>query len=172
LYIEREDFMEDPPKKFFRLAPGREVRLRAACLITCEDMIKDDDGQITEVHCRWDPESRGGSSPDGRKVKGTLHWVSARHAVPCEVRLYDRLFQVESPDGDKQVDFREHLNPDSLQVVQGLVEPSAADAAPGTSFQFERLGYFVTDLRDSKPGSLVFNRTIGLRDNWAKRSGS
>jgi len=166
LYIERDDFMEDPPKKFFRLAPGREVRLRYAFLVTCVDMVKDDTGEVVEVHCRYDPESRGGSSPDGRKVKGTIHWVSAADAVTAPVRLYDRLFSVPSPeDGD----FKQHINPESLEVVEtARLEPSVADAAPGRHYQFERLGYFCVDGVDSRAGAPVFNRAVTLRDSWAK----
>ena len=169
LYIEREDFMEDPPRKFFRLAPGREVRLRYACLITCNEVIKAADGTITEIHCTWDPESRGGSAPDGRKVKSTLHWVSAKHALNAEVRLYDRLFKVESPDGDKEVDFKEHLNPDSCHTINALVEPSLDGAEPGAIYQFERLGYFCVDNKDSSAEQLVFNKTVGLRDSWGNK---
>lgn len=165
LYIEREDFMEDPPKKFFRLAPGNEVRLRAACYITCTEVIKDETGRITELRCTWDPESRGGGTPDNRKVKGTLHWVSARHAVPAEVRLYDRLFTEPEPDGVDGRDFREVLNPDSLKTVQAFVEPSLAGFAPGAPLQFERIGYFTAD-PDSRPEAPVFNRTATLRDGW------
>ena len=166
VYIERDDFMQDPPKKFFRLAPGREVRLRYAYLVTCVDVVKDDDGEVIEVHCEYDPESRGGSAADGRKVKGTLHWVSAEHALTAEVRLYDRLFAVASPDAG---DFKEHINPESLVTRDGArIEPSVAEAAPGTHFQFERLGYFCVDTLDSRPGAPVFNRTVTLRDSWAK----
>ena len=171
VYIERDDFMEDPPKKFFRLAPGREVRLRNAYLVTCTNVVKDAAGEIVELHCTYDPATRGGDAPDGRKVKATLHWVSAAHAVDAEVRLYDRLFSVEDPDGaaakgDK--DFTAFLNPASLEVVRGgKIEPSLADAAPGARFQFERLGYFVVD-PDSRPGAPVFNRTVSLKDSWAK----
>ena len=171
LYIERFDFMEDPPKKFFRLGIGREVRLRYAYFITCESVVKDETtGEILEVHCTYDPATYGGNAPDGRKVKGTIHWVSAQHALECEIRLYDRLFDVENPDADKEVDFKEHLNPDSLQSLPNcMVEPSLADLAPGTCVQFERQGYFCVDSKDSKPGQPVFNRTVGLRDSWAKR---
>jgi glutaminyl-tRNA synthetase len=166
VYIEREDFMEDPPKKFFRLAPGREVRLRYAYLVTCVDVVKDDSGEVIEVHCRYDPDSRGGSAPDGRKVKGTIHWVSAEHAVSAQVRLYDRLFSVPDPDAG---DFMEHINAESLELLDGAwVEPSVANAAPGTQLQFERLGYFCVDSEDSRPGAPVFNRTVTLRDSWAK----
>lgn len=171
IYIERSDFMEDPPKKFFRLGPGREVRLRYAYFITCVSVIKDEaTGLVTEIHCTYDPATHGGNAPDGRKVKGTIHWVSAAHALNCQVRLYDRLFAVENPDADKEVDFKEHLNTDSLQVLTNcLVEPSLAQAIPGTSVQFERQGYFCLDASDSKPEQLVFNRTVGLRDSWAKK---
>ena len=166
LYIERDDFMEDPPKKFFRLAPGREVRLRYGYFITCKEVVKDDSGEIVELRCSYDPETRGGQSPDGRKVKGTIHWVSAKHAVDAEVRLYDHLFTYERPD--EEPDFLSTLNPDSLEVVaDAKVEPSLADARPGERVQFERLGYFAVD-PDSEPGSPVFNRTVSLRDTWAK----
>ncbi|MEZ4601210.1 MAG: glutamine--tRNA ligase/YqeY domain fusion protein [Syntrophotaleaceae bacterium] len=170
VYIERDDFMEDPPKKFFRLGPGREVRLRCAYFIRCDEVIKDpDSGQIVELRCSYDPDSRGGSAPDGRKVKGTLHWVSAAHALEAEVRLYDRLFQVPNPSADKEVDFKDHLNPDSLQILTGCrVEPGLAAAEPESRFQFERQGYFCVDRVDSRPDRLVFNRTATLRDSWAK----
>lgn len=168
LYIERDDFMEEPPKKFFRLAPGQEVRLRSACLITCREVVKNDAGEVVELRCTWDPDSKGGSPKDGRKVKGTLHWVSAAHAVKAEVRLYDRLFTAEDPEGDEDKHFLEHLNPSSLEVLsEAYVEPTLAEAPPGERFQFERLGYFVVD-PDSTTGRPVFNRTIGLRDSWAK----
>ena len=168
LYIERDDFMVDPPKKFFRLAPGREVRLRYGYFITCTDVVKDGAGEIVELRCTYDPETRGGQSPDGRKVRGTIHWVSARHAVEAEVRLYEHLFTSERPD--EEADFLSTLNPDSLEVVaDAKVEPSLADALPGERFQFERLGYFAVD-PDSGPGSPVFNRTVSLRDTWAKVS--
>ena len=168
LYIERGDFMEDPPRKFFRLAPGREVRLRYGYFITCTEVVKNDAGEIVELRCTYDPETRGGQSPDGRKVKGTIHWVSARHAVDAEVRLYEHLFTSERPD--EEDDFLSTLNPDSLEVVaDAKVEPSLANARPGERFQFERLGYFAVDL-DSEPGSPVFNRTVSLRDTWAKVS--
>jgi glutaminyl-tRNA synthetase len=167
VYIERDDFMEDPPKKFFRLAPGREVRLRYAYLVTCTEVVKDADGEVVEVHCRYDPASRGGTSPDGRKVKGTIHWVSAEHALSTEVRLYDRLFSVPSPDAGG---FTEHINPDSLVTLKAArLEPSLGDAAPGMHFQFERLGYFCVDTVDSRAGAPVFNRTVTLRDSWAKQ---
>ncbi len=171
IYIERSDFMEDPPKKFFRLGPGREVRLRYAYFVTCVSVIKDETtGVVTEIHCTYDPATYGGNAPDGRKVKGTIHWVSAAHGLNCQVRLYDRLFAVENPDADKEVDFKEHLNPDSLTILKDcVVEPSLAQAAPGSSVQFERQGYFCVDVEDSEPGHPVFNRTVGLRDSWAKK---
>ena len=168
LYIERDDFMEDPPRKFFRLGPGREVRLRYAYFITCTDVIKDADGNITELLCTYDPASKGGNSPDGRKVKATLHWVSAEHAVKSEVRLYDRLFNDEDPAGHKDVDFKEFMNPDSLQVLSDCyLEPFVKESKPFDHFQFERLGYFNMD-PDTTPGEPVFNRTVALRDSWAK----
>jgi len=171
LWIERDDFMEDPPKKFFRLAPGREVRLRAACLIRCESVVKDAQGEIVELRCTWDPATRGGNAPDDRKVQATLHWVSAAHAIPAEVRLYETLFSVEDPMGEaaaRGVDHTAFLNPASERVLPRCwVEPSLAAAEPGHAFQFERLGYFAVD-PESKPGALVFNRTVTLRDEWAK----
>ncbi len=176
LYIERDDFMEDPPKKFFRMAPGREVRLRYAYFITCTDVIKDDSGEITELRCTYDPPTRGGDSPDGRKVKATLHWVSAEHALEAEVRLYDRLFAVENPagsgeSGDAESGVEAHLNPESLTVLpRAYIEPSLAGVKPGYSCQFERLGYFCVD-SDSSTDGLVFNRTVTLRDQWAKITG-
>ena len=170
LYIERDDFMEDPPKQFFRLAPGREVRLRFAYFITCRDVVKDAAGEIVELRCTYDPATRGGDAPDGRKVKATLHWVSASHAVPAEVRLYDPLFLAEDPGAGG--DFRDDINPGSLEVVTGCrLEPALGDPAPDTPVQFERLGYFCPD-PDSAAGRPVFNRTIGLRDSWAKARGS
>jgi len=166
LYIERDDFMETPPKKFFRLAPGREVRLRGAYFITCREAIKDAAGGIVELRCTYDPATRGGDAADGRKVKATLHWVSAPHAVDVEVRLYDRLFKSETPDDAG--DYRADLNPASLEVVAGCkIEPSAASAPAGTRYQFERLGYFCVD-PDSRPGLPVFNRTVSLKDSWAR----
>ena len=165
LFIERDDFMEDPPKKFFRLAPGREVRLRGACFITCSGVEKDASGAITGLRCTYDPATLGGDAPDGRKVKATLHWVAARTALDAEVRLYDRLFSVEQPGTDH--DYREDLNPDSLQVRIAKLEPSAAAAKPGDRFQFERLGYFCVD-PDTHDGKLVFNRTVALKDSWAR----
>lgn len=168
IYIEREDFMENPPKKFFRLAPGGEVRLKGAYIIKCNDVIKDAEGNITELHCTYDPDTLSGMPGANRKVKGTLHWVSAAHAVDAEARLYDRLFDVENPAAEPDRDFREMLNPDSLVVKQIKVEPFVAEHADrGTKFQFQRIGYFTPDY-DSAPGHLVFNRTIGLRDSWEK----
>ena len=169
LYIERGDFMEDPPKKFFRLAPGREVRLRYAYLVTCQEVVKDESGEIVELRCTYDPETRGGTPPDGRRVKATLHWVSAKHALGAEVRLYDRLFVNEDPDEvEEGKDFTDYLNPDSLERIQNAkVEPSLESAEPGMRVQFERQGYFVVD-SDSSPGKLVFNRTVSLKDTWAK----
>ena len=159
-----------PAKKWFRLAPGQEVRLRYACLITCKHVIKDEQGQVTELVCEWDPDSRGGTPKDGRRVKGTLHWVSARHAVKAKVRLYDRLFLAQDPEAEEGGDFLDQVNRDSLSVHEhAALEPSLALAKPGERFQFERTGYFCVDT-SSVPGSLVFNRTIGLRDSWAKIS--
>ncbi len=169
LYIEREDFMEDPPRKFFRLAPGREVRLRYAYFITCREVIKDANGEVIELRCTYDPETRGGSAPDGRRPKATLHWVSAPHALEAEARLYDTLFTVENPDADRDQDFTAFINPQSLQVVDPvLAEPSLATAHPGDRFQFERLAYFVVDA-DSTSQRLVFNRIVTLRDQWKKQ---
>jgi glutaminyl-tRNA synthetase len=172
LFIEREDFMEDPPKKFFRLAPGREVRLRYACFLKCESVEKDAAGNITALRCTWDPTTRGGDAPDGRKVKATLHWVSAAHAVDAEVRLYDRLFKVENPmDVPEGQSYLQHVNPDSLERLTGCkLEPRLASAAPGERFQFERLGYFCADAKDHHTAAPVFNRTIALADAWAKLS--
>jgi glutaminyl-tRNA synthetase len=165
LYIERDDFMEDPPKKFFRLAPGREVRLRNAYFITCRDLVKDASGDVVELRCTYDPATRGGDAPDGRKVKATLHWVSAAHAVSGEVRLYDRLFTTDMP-GAGDTDFLSQLNPHSLEVVRDCkLEPSLADASVGSRIQFERLGYFCVD-PDSSPGAPVFNRTVTLKDSY------
>jgi glutaminyl-tRNA synthetase len=167
LYIEQDDFLEDPPKKFFRLAPGREVRLRCAYFIKCTGVVKDPHtGEITELQCTYDPATRGGDSPDGRRVKATLHWVSAAHARSAEVRLYDRLFSVEDPTQSEN--FLESLNPTSLEILTSCqVEPSLATVEPGYRCQFERLGYFCVD-PDSRPDHLVFNKTVGLRDTWAK----
>ena len=169
IYIEQEDFMEDAPKKFFRLAPGREVRLRYAYFITCNEVIKDAAGNVVELRCSYDPATRGGDSPDGRKVKGTLHWVSAEHALDAEVRLYEHLFTKENPeDTEEGQDFTVNLNPDSLKVVKGCkVEPALKDAKTLDRFQFERMGYFCVD-PDSSANGLVFNRTVGLKDTWAK----
>ena len=169
LYIEKEDFREDPPKKYFRLAPGKEVRLRYGYFITCTDFIKDDSGEVIEIHCTYDPESRGGNSPDGRKVKGTIHWVSAKKAIEAEVRLYDRLFMAHDPlNIEEGQDFKDNINPNSLEVITALVEPSLKDAIPGSRYQFERRGYFCVDAKDSTKEKLVFNRTVTLRDTWAK----
>ncbi len=169
LFIEREDFMEEPPKKFYRLAPGREIRLRYAYFITCTDVVKDGNGQVVELHCTYDPATRGGDAPDGRKVKATLHWVSAEHSLPAEVRLYDHLFTKEIPDDvEEDEDFKSNLNPSSLDVLKDCrVEPSLAEATPLNRYQFERLGYFCVD-PDSSNDKLVFNRTVTLRDPWAK----
>ncbi|RKG75334.1 glutamine--tRNA ligase/YqeY domain fusion protein [Corallococcus sp. CA049B] len=168
LYIEADDFQEVPEKGFFRLAPGKEVRLRSAYFIKCEKVIKDAAGNITELRCTYDPATRGGDSPDGRKVKGTLHWVPGNAPV-AQVRLFDRLFSVEQPDKDETKDFKEFLNPNSLETLSGArVEPMLADAKPGDRFQFERLGYFCADAVDSKPGAPVFNRTVTLKDSWVK----
>jgi len=169
IWIERDDFMEVPPKKFFRLRPGGEVRLRNAFIIRCDEVVKDAAGTITELRCSLDPESRSGMPGADRKVKGTIHWVSAEHGVPAEVRLYDRLFTVPNPLADKSRDFLEFLNPDSLQVIRNAVlEPSVTEGRPGAFFQFERLGYFTHDALDSKPGKPVLNRTVTLRDSWRK----
>jgi glutaminyl-tRNA synthetase len=165
LFIEREDFMEDPPKKFFRLAPGREVRLRGAYFITCTGVVKDENGNVVELRCTYDPATKGGDAPDGRKVKATLHWVAAKTALDAEVRLYDRLFTSEQPADSG--DYKAELNPSSLDLRTGKIEPSAAAAPAGARFQFERLGYFCVD-PDSTPGCLVFNRTVTLKDTWAK----
>ena len=169
LYIERDDFMEDAPKKFFRLTPGREVRLRYAYFITCNEVIKDEQtGAVLELRCSYDPATRGGNAPDGRKVKGTIHWVSARHARPAQVRLYDRLFSAANPDRGDQ-DWKSCINPDSLETLDDcLIEPDLAQAEPEERFQFERLGYFCADKEDSQPGKPVFNRIVTLRDTWAK----
>jgi glutaminyl-tRNA synthetase len=173
LYVEREDFMEDPPRKFFRLAPGREVRLRYAYFITCVEAVKDDKGAVVELRCTYDPETKGGDAPDGRKVKATLHWVSAEHAVKAEARLYDCLFNMENPCEDKNVDYKSYLNPDSLKNLPCFVEPSLSGAKPGDRFQFERLGYFCVDA-DSTKDKPIFNRTVTLRDAWVRmiRKGS
>jgi glutaminyl-tRNA synthetase len=171
LYIEQDDFMEDPPKKFFRLGPGREVRLRYAYFITCKTAVKDPDtGEIIELRCTYDPETKGGNAPDGRKVKATLHWVSAEHAVDGRVRLYDRLFTKENPDEKVEgKTFKDFINPDSLATLTHCkLEPGLAEAAPGDFYQFERLGYFCVDSKESSADHLIFNRTVTLRDTWAK----
>lgn len=170
LYIERDDFLEDPPKKFFRLSPGREVRLRSAYFVTCVGVVKDKLGEVVELRCTYDPLTRGGASPDGRKVKSTLHWVSAEHAINVKARLYDRLFLDEQPGDSRERDFRASLNPNSFKVLETCkVEPSVGGSKPGQRFQFERVGYFIVD-KDSTEGNLVFNRTVTLRDAWAKIS--
>jgi len=171
LFIEQDDFMEDAPKKFFRLAPGKEVRLKSAYIIKCEEVIKDNKGNITELRCTYNPETKSGSGTEAskRKVKGTLHWVSAEHSLPVDVRLYDRLFVDEDPAGHKNKDFKDFINPDSLKILSNCrVEPSLKDAKSEDKFQFQRLGYFCVDSVDSKPGNLVFNRTVSLRDSWKK----
>ena len=181
--------MEDPPKKFFRLSPGREVRLKHACLITCTDVVRNDAGEVVELRCTYDPESRGGDAPDGRRVRGTLHWVSAEHAVPAEVRLFDYLFDEEAVDEEvvtasaddaaagaaadaspsRTFDFANLLNPESLTVLTGcMVEPGLRDAVAGVPYQFLRSGYFTPDSIDSRPDRLVFNRSVGMRDTWGK----
>jgi len=172
LYVEQEDFMENPPKKFYRLAPGKEVRLRYGYFIKCVNGVKDPKtGKVAEVHCTYDPETRSGFAPDGRKVDATIHWISAAHALPAEVRLYDRLFRVANPLGEKE-DFTKYVNPQSLETLKtSRVEPSLGEAAPGARFQFERLGYFCMDPVDSSAGHLVFNRIVTLRDTWAKVAG-
>jgi glutaminyl-tRNA synthetase len=169
VYIERDDFSEDPPGKWFRLAPGREVRLRNACLITCTGVIKDPDtGEVTELRCSWDPDSRGGAAADGRKVKGTLHWVSAEHAIEMKVKLFDRLFRVENPMANKE-NFLEAINPDSLEILSGCwIEPSFATAQAGDCFQLERLGYFRVESTGDAAEPLTLLRTVSLRDTWAK----
>ncbi len=171
IYIERDDFMEEPPRKFFRLGPGREVRLRYAYFITCNDFIKDENGNVIELRCTYDPLTKGGNAPDGRKVKGTIHWVSAEHALEAEVRVYDRLFNDPEPDSNKHdKDWKEFLNPDSREILNNAkLEPSLATATAGDQFQFERLGYFNIDTKDSSAGKPVFNRTITLRDSWVKK---
>ncbi len=168
LYIERDDFMEDPPRRFYRLAPGREVRLRYGYFIRCEEVVKDEVGEVVELRCTYDPQTRGGSSPDGRKVRSTLHWVSAAHAVDAEVRLYDHLFTRWNPDEDG-ADWLSFLNPESLvAITDAKIEPCLAAAAPGSRYQFERQGYFCVDTKDSTPGRIVFNRATPLRDTWAR----
>ncbi len=168
LWIDQDDFREDPPKKWFRLAPGSEVRLRGAALVTCREVVRDGSGAVVELRCTWDPASRGGNAPDGRKVKGTLHWVSAAHALEAEVRLYDHLFLQDDPmDVPEGQDWHQGVNGGSLQVLQAQVEPALGTATPGERFQFERTGYFCVD-PDSRPGALVFNRTVGLKDSWSR----
>jgi glutaminyl-tRNA synthetase len=171
LFIEQEDFMEKPPKKFYRLAPGKEVRLRYGYFVKCLSVIKNPTtGELAEIHCTYDPETRSGFAPDGRKVDATIHWVPAAHSLPAEVRLYDRLFRVSNPLAEGS-DYMEHLNPKSLEIIKDCrVEPSLAKAAPGSRFQFERIGYFCVDPVDSSGKALVFNRTATLRDTWAKIS--
>ncbi|MEE2902468.1 MAG: glutamine--tRNA ligase/YqeY domain fusion protein [Myxococcota bacterium] len=170
LYIEKTDFMEDAPRKYFRLTPGKEVRLRWAYLVTCTHCVKDENGEVIEVHCTYDPETKGGTPPDGRKVKGTIHWVSAEHAIDAEVRLYDKLFNVEDPNiVEEGQTFLDHLNPDSLEIIENAkLEPSFKSAEAGAKYQFERTGYFCVDSKDSTAEKLVFNRTVALRDSWAK----
>ena len=171
LYIEREDFMENPPNKFFRMSPGREVRFRYAYFVTCQEVVKDASGKITGLLCTYDPASKGGNSPDGRKVKSTIHWVSANHAIQAEVRLYDRLFTLEDLSEEKDRDFKEFLNPASLKVLPScFVEPSLKNAPALSHFQFERVGYFNVD-PDSSPDKMVFNRTVPLKDSWTKEKG-
>ncbi len=169
LYIEQDDFREEPPKGYFRLSPGREVRLRYGYFITCKSVVKNEKGEVVEVRCTYDPATRGGNAPDGRKVKSTIHWVSAAHAVDAEVRIYDTLFAKEDPSKvEEGKDVLDNLNPNSLEVIaDAKVEPSLANAAAGSRFQFERLGYFCVD-PDSRAGRLVFNRTVALKDTWAK----
>jgi glutaminyl-tRNA synthetase len=169
LYIEQEDFREDPPKQYFRLSPGREVRLRYGYFITCTGVVKNEKGEVVEIHCTYDPATRGGNAPDGRKVKSTIHWVSAQHAIDAEVRLYDNLFTRENPsETEEGKDFTANLNPNSLEILSGAkLEPSLAGPTVGARYQFERLGYFCVDA-DSTPDHPVFNRTLPLRDTWAK----
>jgi glutaminyl-tRNA synthetase len=169
LYIEQDDFMEVPAPKYFRLSPGREVRLRYGYLVTCTGVVKNDKGEVVEVHCTYDPATRGGNTPDGRKVKSTIHWVSAAKAIEAEVRIYENLFTKENPNEvEEGQDFTANLNAKSLEVITNAkIEPSLANAAAGSRYQFERLGYFCVD-PDTKPGKLVFNRTVALKDTWAK----
>jgi len=168
IFIEREDFMEDPPKNYYRLSVGKEVRLRYAFYIKCLSVVKNSQGEIVEVHCTYDPETKGGSSIDKRKVQGTIHWVSAKDAVDAEIRLYDRLFTKENPDeAEEGKDFKSYLNPDSLKVINGKLEPFLKTAMAGDKFQFERIGYFCAD-KDSTTNKLIFNRTLTLKDSWAK----
>jgi glutaminyl-tRNA synthetase len=169
LYIEQDDFREDPPKQYYRLSPGREVRLRYGYFITAKTMVKNNEGEVVEVHCTYDPSTRGGNAPDGRKVKSTIHWVSAAHAIDAEVRLYDKLFLVENPDRTAEgKEFTESLNPNSLEIIsRAKLEPSLSSAVSEDRYQFERLGYFCVD-PESRSGKLVFNRTLALKDTWAK----
>jgi len=168
LWIEKSDFMEDAPKKFFRMAPGREVRLKYAYFVTCNEVIKDEEGNVTELHCTYDPASKGGKSPDGRKVRGAMHWVDAQNCLEAEIRLYDRLFNTESPDSEKEKDFKEFLNPDSLNIIEkAYIEPSVKGDPYLTHYQFERTGYFNVD-KDSSDEKMVFNRTVSLKDSWKK----
>jgi glutaminyl-tRNA synthetase len=167
LFIERADFMEEAPKKFFRLKPGGEVRLRNAFIIRCDDVIKDESGNIIELHCSYDPETRTGLPGSSRKVKGTIHWVSVEHGVKAEIRLYDRLFNVPDPLADKSRDFKQFINPHCLDVVNGIVEPAALEDR-NIAYQFERVGYFTQDAVDSTPGKPVFNRVVAMRDSWAR----
>ncbi|MDT8394436.1 MAG: glutamine--tRNA ligase/YqeY domain fusion protein [Bacteroidales bacterium] len=172
IYIEQDDFMEDPPRKFFRLSPGNEVRLRYAYIIKCEEVVRNADGDIVELRCTYDKDTKSGGPAAGRKVKGTIHWVSAPHAVPAEIRLYDRLFLKENPDeAEEGKDFKSNLNPESLEIRRGFVEPGLTGAEAGSKYQFERRGYFCVDLKDSRAGGLVFNRTVPLRDSWARMQG-
>jgi glutaminyl-tRNA synthetase len=168
LFIEEDDFREVPPPKYYRLSPGKEVRLRYGYFITCTNVVKDSQGNIVEIHCTYDPATRGGDSPDGRKVKSTIHWVSAEHAIDAEVRIYETLFTKENPNEvEEGQEFTVNMNPNSLEVVTGKLEPSLADAEPGDYYQFERLGYFCPD-KDSTSDKLIFNRTVALRDSWGK----
>jgi glutaminyl-tRNA synthetase len=168
VWIERGDFMEDPPKKYYRLSPGNEVRLRYSYVIRCDEVIKNDEGEVVELHCSYDPDTLG-KNPEGRKVRGAIHWVPADTGFDAEVRLYDRSFTVEEPAS--QEDWRDALNPDALVVVQAKLEPSLKDEAAGSRFQFERNGYFCVDTKDSQPGQPIFNRTVALRDSWGKKGG-
>ena len=168
LWIDRDDFMEVPAKKFFRVTPGNEVRLRGACLFTCTHLVKDAEGNVTEIHGTYDPQSKGGNPADGRKVRGTIHWVSAKYAQRAEVRLYERLFTLEDPMACPSGNFLDALNPDSLRVVSAYVEPALLEAKPGEHYQFERVGYFTPDARASRPGAPVFNRTVTLKDSFKK----
>ena len=172
LWIERSDFMEEPPRKFFRLRPNGEVRLRNAFIIRCVEVARNDAGEILELRCTFDPDTRSGEPGATRKVKGTIHWVSAVHGVEAEVRLYDRLFDVPNPLADREVDFREHLNPDSLRVIgNAVVEPGVAEGKAGDFYQFERIGYFTHEKHEGKPEKPVLNRTVTLRDSWARKHG-